>query len=294
MINVVTVLVAYNPDEMLLVESVNNLLQQTQSVIICNNSTSHLDNNLFFSPERVFVKNIGENIGIAAAQSLGMRFAFDRLNADFILQMDQDSLAKPDMVEHLLASYTELKNLNFNVGLVGAQDFDRYTNEINKARLKKGKPIIHDFNLEVSCTLSSGSLIPKEAYAVVGGMADELFIDAVDHEYCWRLQRSGFIVVRNTKALLGHRLGDGKFKILNVLSVGMPSPFRHYYAVRNAFVLMRRSYVPLYWKISSLAKILFKWVVYPIFLPDGKKRMKYITQGVCDGLRNRTGAYKQR
>lgn len=291
---VITVLVTYNPDIEFLKVSVNNLLSQTDSIIICNNSSYSLTPEMLDITEGISIENFGKNLGIALAQSIGMDIAFGKHDADFVLQMDQDSLAKPDMVEKLLYCFKDLKTHGVNVGLVGAQDFDRFTNEINKARVRKGKPLIQDHYMKVSCTLSSGSLIPKEAYVAIGGMADELFIDAVDHEYCWRLQRSGFVVVRNIQALLGHRLGDGKFKILNVLNVGMPSPFRHYYAVRNAFILMRRDYVPFYWKLSSLAKIIFKWAVYPAFLPDGKKRLHFITQGIWDGLRNRTGEYKKR
>ncbi|BCQ35693.1 MULTISPECIES: glycosyltransferase family 2 protein [Erwinia] len=289
---IITILVTYNPDVELLVESVNNLLSQTDGVIICNNSLEPLTTDLFENSDCIFIENFGENIGIAAAQSIGMDLAFNSHHADFILQMDQDSLANTDMVERLLSCYIELKNTGLNVGLVGAQDYDRYTNEVNVAKVMKGTPLLHNHFMKVSCILSSGSLIPKIAYEKVGGMANELFIDAVDHEYCWRLQRSGFIVVRNAEALLGHRLGDGKFKILNILSVGMPSPFRHYYAVRNAFILMRRDYVPVYWKLSSLAKISFKFIFYPVFLPEGKKRLFFISQGILDGLKNRTGKYK--
>ncbi|WP_307963891.1 hypothetical protein [Shigella flexneri] len=95
-------------------------------------------------------------------------------------------------------------------------------------------------------------------------MKDELFIDAVDHEYCWRLRAAGFKVIRNKNALLAHRLGDGRFKILNILSVGLPSPFRHYYATRNIFLLLNKNYVPIYWKISSLVKLIGK-VFYILF-----------------------------
>ncbi|WP_455816288.1 glycosyltransferase family 2 protein [Pseudomonas cerasi] len=289
---IITVLVTYNPDIELLVGSVKNLLSQTDGVIICNNSVAPLTTEIFETSDGVFIENFGENIGIAAAQSIGMDLAFNNHHADFVLQMDQDSLANPDMVERLLSCYQELKHTGFNVGLVGAQDYDRYTKEVNVARVMKGTPLLHDHYMKVNCILSSGSLIPKVAYEKIGGMDDELFIDAVDHEYCWRLQKFGFIVVRNAQALLGHRLGDGKFKILNLLSVGMPSPFRHYYAVRNAFILMRRDYVPVYWKISSLVKIFFKFIFYPVFLPEGKKRLFFISRGVWDGLRKRTGKYK--
>ncbi len=68
-------------------------------------------------------------------------------------------------------------------------------------------------------------------------MEDSLFIDAVDSEYCWRIRHNGFLVIKNNDALLAHKLGDGKKKILGFLYVGVPSPIRHYYQVRNTLLL---------------------------------------------------------
>jgi rhamnosyltransferase len=187
--------------------------------------------------------------------------------------------------------YNELSAAGYKIGLVGVQDYDKITNEMNKARLKKGKELINGY-YDIDNTLSSGSLISREAYLAIGGMRDDLFIDAVDHEYCWRLKKSGFKVIRNKNALLGHRLGDGKFKILNLVYVGMPSPFRHYYATRNIFLLFRDSHVPLYWKLSSVVKLIGKIIFYPLFMPDGKDRMKFFLKGIFDGIANRNGRMK--
>ncbi|HFH2171723.1 TPA: glycosyltransferase family 2 protein, partial [Shigella flexneri] len=250
---VYAVLVAYNPEHNDLKNAVELLLRQVTKVVVCNNSTNgykYAEN----SSGDVKIFNFNDNLGIAEAQSIGMKWAFEN-GADFILQMDQDSIPDPKMVEQLLTCYKKLLKQNVNVGLVGSQDFDKVTGELNKARVKKGKPLTEVY-YEVDSTLSSGSLIPKNSWLIVGGMKDELFIDAVDHEYCWRLRAAGFKVIRNKNALLAHRLGDGRFKILNILSVGLPSPFRHYYATRNIFLLLNKNYVPIYWKISSLVKLI--------------------------------------
>lgn len=53
----------------------------------------------------------------------------------------------------------KLLKQNVNVGLVGSQDFDKVTGELNKARVKR-KPLTEVY-YEVDSTLSSGSLIPK-------------------------------------------------------------------------------------------------------------------------------------
>src|SRR5690606_13232277 len=126
-----------------------------------------------------------------------------------------------------------LTRMGYQVGLVGAQDFDKVTGAVSQPRVSKGQPVASTNYLIVSEILSSGSLIPKATYEAVGGMDDGLFIDAVDFEYCWRLRSYGYVIFKQPDALLGHRLGDGKQKILGLVSVGLPAPFRHYYAFRN-------------------------------------------------------------
>ncbi len=174
-----SILVAYNPDLEELTQAVNRLKKQTDIVIVCNNS----DYDVKFEDEKVKVFNFGENLGIAKAQSIGMKWAFEN-EADFVLQMDQDSIPSDDLVEKLLECYTKLQDKGYKVGLVGPQDYDKDTKELNKARLKKGHFIDNTNYVSLEQTLSSGSLVPKYVYEVVGGMDDDLFIDAVDSEYC--------------------------------------------------------------------------------------------------------------
>jgi rhamnosyltransferase len=217
-----------------------------------------------------------------------MKWAFEN-GADFILQMDQDSIPDDKLVSNLMQCYDKLSEKGYKVGLVGPQDFDKDTKELNKARLKKGTYIEDTECVSLEHTLSSGSLIPKYVYDTVGGMDNDLFIDAVDSEYCWRIKKHGFLIVKNNNALLAHKLGDGKKKILGCLNVSVPSPIRHYYQVRNVLLLFRRNYVPRYWKYTGLVKIVFKLIVYPFTLEQGYTRFKYILKGINDGILNRHG-----
>ena len=279
-----SILVAYNPALAELNQAIERLKKQTDIVVVCNNS----DYDIKFEDEQVKVFNFNENLGIAKAQSIGMKWAFEN-GADFILQMDQDSIPSDDLVEKLLECYDDLTNKGYKVGLVGPQDYDKDTKELNKARLKKGTFIEGTNYVSLEQTLSSGSLIPKHVYDIVGGMDDELFIDAVDSEYCWRIRKNEFLVIKNNDALLAHKLGDGKQKILGFLNVGVPGPIRHYYQIRNTLLLVRRDYVPTYWKYSMLVKIVFKLFVYPFTLTNGFERFKYITKGIKDGIFGRSG-----
>lgn len=287
---VYSLITTYQPDITSLKALVQNLSDQTDFIVISNNSDFTISSEELGMQYPLHILNFGENLGIAEAQSRGMEWAFSN-GADFVLQMDQDSTPHENMVQQLMQCYLDMSQAGLKPGLVGVQDYDRITGHINKARVKKGVAI-NDSYYDVDSTLSSGSLIPKNAWEAIGGMRDDLFIDAVDHEYCWRLKHAGFKVIRNKNALLAHRLGDGRFKILNLVSVGMPSPFRHYYATRNIFLLLKEKHVPLYWKVSSLVKLAGKVVFYPVFLPKGKQRLSFFIKGIRDGLSGQSGMMK--
>lgn len=279
-----SILVAYNPDLAELNQAIERLKKQTEMVIVCNNS----DYDVKFEDEYVKVFNFGKNLGIAKAQSIGMKWAFEN-EADFILQMDQDSIPNDDLVEKLLECYTILEDKGYKVGLVGSQDFDKDTNEESIAMINKEENIEGTKYAIVPDILSSGSLIPKAIYDLIGGMDDDLFIDIVDFEYCWRIREKGFLIVKNKDALLAHKLGDGQKKIFGSISVNIGSPFRHYYQFRNILMMVSRNYVPFKWKVSQLVKLLMKLIFYPLGLKDGRVRFRYMILGIKDFVVGKRG-----
>jgi len=284
-LNIYTVLVSYNSSKKDLNLTVKALLRQTSFVVICNNSTF----DLIFSHPRIKVLNFGDNLGIARAQTLGMTWAFNE-GADFVLQMDQDSMPDNDMVTLLYESFLALSAANYNVGLIGPSNYDRYTKKLhnNKSLIPFCKKVAMHPDFEeldfVDKMISSGSLISKKAFQSIGGMLDELFIDHVDFEYCWRLKANGFLIVRHNKARLAHRSGEGRINFLIIFNVTMSAPIRHYYWFRNFLYLFNRNYVPTYWKFINAHKIIFRILFYPFFLNNGFERLKFMLLGLKDGF----------
>ena len=280
-----SVLVAYNSTKKELSDVVKVLLKQTGFLVICNNSKT----DLIYSHPKIKVLNFGDNLGIARAQTLGMEWAYED-GADFVLQMDQDSLPDQNMVKFLYESYLELVIANCNVGLICPLNYDRDTKKFNSTKFNKStsqKPKLEkDFNdiVFVDLALSSGSLIPKKSFQAIGGMMNELFIDLVDFEYCWRLQASGFIIARNNKARIAHKIGEGRRSLLKIFDIAVPSPIRHYYVFRNVLYLLNRSYVPMNWKLRSILKMTFKILLYPLILNNGILRFKFMLLGIKDGI----------
>lgn len=280
---VYAIIVAYEPEEADLKVAIERLLKQTEIVIVCNNSIADFS----YEHDSVRIFNFNDNLGIAEAQNVGMKWAFEN-GGNFVLQMDQDSVLEEKTVERLLESYEKLKKEGYNIGVIGPKHYDKDTKEVDEARIIKGKDIEGGYSI-IKATISSCSLIPKKAYEMVGGVESGLFIDAVDFEYCWRLRKNGFLTFRDNNVLLGHKVGNGKKKILGKVDARIPSPIRHYYHIRNLFLLFWRAYVPVYWKISNLVKLVLKLVIYPFIFEDGIVRVKYMLKGMRDGLLGRYG-----
>lgn len=278
--------VTYNPDLAQLTDSLKLLLKQTDLILVVNNSPEPLDLHI----EGVHILELGENLGIARAQSIAMQWSFER-DADFILQMDQDSTPNPNMVIELVSSYQRIIENRLPLGVIGPVNYDRVTNVSSKPRIPTNDKSINDSMgdlFEVDVLISSGTLIPREIYTSVGCMADDMFIDLVDFEYCWRIKKAGYKVYREPKAKLAHRLGNGKARVLFFV-IDVSSPFRHYYSFRNTIWLIANNKSPMYWNLRQFPKMLYKLIFYPLILPEGRSRFYFMCKGIKDGFKGIMG-----
>lgn len=163
----------------------------------------------------------GENLGIAMALNIGAERAIEQ-GYDFLLTMDQDSVAVADMVALMLECLDDR-----NVARIGiVSPF-----HVTKSGHLPGTELCQD----VMTPMTSGCLLNLAVYRTVGPFRNDFFIDFVDNEYCLRLRKNGFGVCRANLARLEHSVGDtkkyGPFIATN------HSPLRRYYKTRNRFMV---------------------------------------------------------
>jgi len=283
-----SIVVAYNPDIKHLNESIKRLIEQTDKVIICNNSKD----DIIFDNKDLIVFNFGENKGIAEAQNIGMHWAFDN-DADFIIQLDQDSLIGERMVDSLINCYFELSKKNLNPGLIGPLEHDIKTKINNHKRIAKGVRVNKDI-WRVQETISSGALIPKEVFLKVGDNNEKLFIDLVDIDFCWRVQKEGYGVFVCKNASLSHRLGNGKKKVLFNYYIDIHPPIRLYYQTRNLLFSFTFPHAPIIWKFYVFPRIIKSIFINPFFLDQPIIRLRYIFMGIRDAMLSKHGCLKRK
>ena len=273
---VIAVIVSYNPNLEELKNSIVNLLKQVFYVVVVNNS----EYNLNFHINRVRIIELGKNFGIAYAQNVGMKWAYSK-GANFVLQMDQDSLIQENTVSELLDCYTYLTEMGKNIGIVAGIDYDKDSGLARIPKIFKGKIIEKEKYRSVTEVISSGSLIPKSVYENIGPLMNELFIDWVDSEYCWRAREKGFLVITDYEAKILHKLGFGESKITK--SKNFHSPFRLYYMTRNFIALFFRKRMPMHIRFSTIIKF-FLNSYFVLASKDLLSRFYYFFKGFINGL----------
>lgn len=223
-----------------------------------------------------------QNNGIAKALNEGTRLAMQH-GCDWVLTMDQDSCFEKSMIEKYLENFHRLQGKE-TIAVIGPV----FENEINTGAPGKVK--------EVTSLITSGSLINTTVFNEIGGYNENLFIDEVDHEYCYRAKLKGYSVLQFQDIFLQHQLG----RSVHVTTITgkknknktLHSPTRLYYIVRNScyVIAMYKKSFPLEMKIKR------KDVLVRIknnFLYGDKKMavIKYAILGYLDYKRNRFGKY---
>ncbi len=274
--------VLYKPNLTILKQSINSIVKQVQILVIVDNSPSQTDISFIIdNPKVIYIYN-NANLGIAKAQNIGIEKLISQ-NIDYVYFSDQDSIPPSNIIKTLIYELKGLLKQNINVGAIGPTIINRQNNMPYKAKIKKGHKI-SDTIIEVSELISSGSLISTDTLKKVGGMDTNLFIDGVDHEWCWRAklyEQCRFFITK--QAQLSHQLGEGDHHFFGI-NIAISTPFRDYYQYRNYFILAKRNYVPTYWKISNGIKYLIRLFYYPLFVTPRWKHLQMMCKGIKDGI----------
>ncbi len=274
----------YNPRQELLTASLDSLNKQVDEIFLGDNSVNMPDfmATLLTLYPNVYYRGFKENLGIAEAQNRGITY-FQEKEFDFVLFMDQDSLAPKNLVISLLADYARLQQTGIAIGGIGPRPFNRNEGKPYVGAVKKGKLILPGIT-EVGEIISSASLVPMIHFKQIGEMESSLFIDGVDHEWCWRAKKiGGWRFFISEKVQLSHQVGEGDRPFI-LRKVAIPTPFRTYYQFRNYFRLVHRGYVPLYWKVSNGFKYSIKFFYYPLCVSPRISYMKQILKGIYAGI----------
>lgn len=227
----------------------------------------------------------GDNLGIATALNIGVRWAEER-KFGWVLLLDQDSQIAPEFISWVSAAYLE-HDTRERIGLIGSNYFLPTTGR-SAIPVVPGQAKL----LPTVVTITSGSLLRMSTFLRAGPMRDDLFIDSVDSEYCLRLRALGYEVVNASKPLMTHAIGPGRGrKILGKMrNITNHSALRRYYIMRNR-LLLARSYLASEprWILQELAMVPVELAALSLFERERTTKARAALLGLLHGLENRSG-----
>lgn len=265
----------------------NSLNGQIADFIVVDNSIVTDSSSGQTFPGKVI--HLGRNFGIAAAQNIGIAAALS-LGYEFVLLTDQDTLYPPEFVNEMLIGF----QFDSSVGVVVPDVFDeikgvlqgftrRSSKTFSRRRLDKVGTVLH--------ANASGMLIKSDCFNKVGLMKEDLFIDWVDFEWCWRCVRENILIVALPHVIINHTLGDERRKLF-FYAVSARNDQRYFYIIRNAvYIFIRNKSLNIGLKISLFFKIIGYFFGYLVLSKHRLATLSVLLKAIGFGLIGKLGQY---
>ncbi len=269
------VTVLYKPSKEVF-ENIESYIYDLDKLYLIDNSEKKdekLENKFInFSSKIEYIKMNG-NEGIAKALNVAKNKAIEE-NYEWLLTMDQDSKFEKNDFSKMLS----LVKINFSKETI---IFSPFHKTVNKSPLNKKV-------VEKTRVMTSGNLLNLKLVREIGDFDNNLFIDEVDHDFCYRINRSGYKIKVFNEIILKHNLGNIKNYLF--FSVTNHNYIRRYYITRNRLYMISK-YPAL--KIEYMKLILKDGIKILLIEKDKIKKFKMIYLGIKDFKNNVTGKINQ-
>lgn len=224
-------------------------------VVVDNNSTDgSLELARINFSKAHFIKNEA-NIGVAAGNNVGIRFALER-TADYILLLNQDTEVEKDFLSKLV----EVAEKNEKIGIVSPVIFNGYNKKIwfSGGKIKwwqmgveySTKAVQLDF-YETNFASSCAMLIKKEVFKDAGLLDEDYFLYYEDADFCLKAKQAGFKTVVVTGSWAYHFKEKDQFN---------KSKNKVYWAIVSGLIFFKKN-------VPSILKF---WISIKIFIKKNK------------------------
>ncbi|WP_300599548.1 glycosyltransferase [Niabella sp.] len=204
----------------------------------------------------------GVNRGIATRLNAAVTRAADE-DFDWLLTMDQDSRFDKEQLQQYISNIKHFEKLE-TVAMFGVE-----TERAPQPPSTVFKPS--------RLLITSGSMVNLHLAGQIGGFDEQLFIDGVDHAYCFQAAKRGFETLCFTGIYLNHNLGTKhtvrSLKNLQKTSRTLHAPFRLYYMYRNFLYLSKIYGMDFPEAFALLKKDLYNRIKNHLFYGSEKRRV---------------------
>ena len=266
--------VTFNPKPEQL-ERLRHLAELFPDVIVADNSEPQAT-----PVEGVRWTPMDGNKGIAAALNAVCKRAKE-MGYEWLFTLDQDTDVDPQALDTYLAAFKAYDDKD-GTAIVAPRTDGRDLRNPEEGDVR-----------ELEMVMTSGCLTNLDIWERIGGFADELFIDEVDHDYCLNARMHGYRIVRLLNAYLPHQPG----RLMTIVTlrgkptlVGWHPPRRLYYIVRNYF-FMKRRYRDVFPEVTAERRrlVIAKFREYLLYHPNRWPSVLAMLKGAYHGLFGRFG-----
>jgi len=276
MLKVAAVVILFHPDENVL-DSIKSYITDIDILyVVCNSPLSKTLLHELQKLKKIQMIHQGINIGIAKAYNLALDSA-TLSGYTWLLTMDQDSSFPESTFKPYLKACKKTQ-----------KDKVIIFTPLHNPKFIQSKTTFQ----EKEYVMSSGNLIHIPSAQSIGGFDENLFIDEVDHEFCFRAKKNNYTILQDNTRALKHHLGVSHTYFPQVK---LYPPIRLYYMTRNYLYLKDKYYrlQPTFFKQRNyyLLKFISKQLIY------GNKRwlkIKMIYLGISDYRKKKFGKYSDR
>jgi rhamnosyltransferase len=273
------IVILFNPNEKT-IENIRTYVNEIEKLFVIDNSSilsQYIRSNIL-QEKIVFIHN-GKNEGIAKRLNQACELAIEE-GFEYLLTMDQDSYFDKSSIRNYLNCIDAFPGKK-NISMFGVN----YEEPIADAGC--------NYSI-TSFLITSGSVVNLNAYKHIGPFDENLFIDFVDTEYCFRSILKGFEIIQFHGIFMHHSLGETfeKHSIKNLRKTkrSFHSPLRLYYMTRNYFYINSKYKQQFRKELSILKTDLLNRIKNKLLYNANRyTTFKYLVKAVKDYRKNNMG-----
>lgn len=262
-------------------------------IVVDNNSDSGSIRKLEESDYKFTLIKSQKNLGYTGGNNLAMRYAIEN-DADYVWLFNNDAIAEPDMLTHLISEFHKDTDLGIVSPLVKDSDSDNVQFALGIFDLRKPTYTpVYDVDVAFQyladgekniAIVGTAMLIRRELIDKIGYLDDSIFAYWEDIDYSIRSILSGF----KNKVLYSSTLRHPPKKTITDPST--VKPHYYYFMTRNEIKMWRKHCAPkaylrsIYWSIIRVHDQIIR-------LKDYHDAINAILRGLWDGIRGVDGPY---
>jgi len=271
-------------------EVINHILSYASYLdllLIFDNTPPEFDSSFNEALLKSDLKNIEyicnkQNYGIATCLNKAAHI-LNQKGFKWMLTMDQDSSFISKTAESYFHSFRQQLWNSTDIGLVALNS------DSSKEQIELSENSSFTF---INTAITSGSIVQLQILQLLGGFEEKLFIDEVDHEFCFRLRLNNYQIASYQNLYLTHALGslENKGYLFGWMKRSkrvIHSPKRVYFMVRN-HCFVSKKYASHFQEEFKLKRLQLLTTLKNNLFFSGRffSTLKYICLGYYDFLNN--------